>query len=60
MENIFYALLALYIIVLAFWLIFIDLTKPGNCVKVFLANLWINLFHWCYFWYLCLFDKKNI
>ena len=35
MENIFYALLALYIVMLVFLLIFIDLTKPGNCVKVF-------------------------
>lgn len=35
MESIFYALLALYIVMLVFLLIFIDLTKPGNCFKVF-------------------------
>lgn len=35
MESIFFALLALYIVMLVFLLIFIDLTKPGNCVKVF-------------------------
>ena len=61
METIFYALLALYIVMLVFLLIFIDLTIPGNCVKCFfLANLWTNLFYWHSFWYLCLFDKKNI
>ena len=35
METIFYALLALYIVMLVFLLIFIDLTIPGNCVKCF-------------------------
>jgi hypothetical protein len=35
METIFYALLAGYIVMLVFLLIFIDLTKPGNCVRVF-------------------------
>lgn len=34
MENIFYALLALYIVMLLFLLIFIDLTIPGNFVRV--------------------------
>ena len=34
MENIFYPLLALYIVMLVFLLIFIDLTIPGNFVKV--------------------------
>ena len=35
METIFYALLAGYIVMLVFLLIFIDLTIPGNCVKCF-------------------------
>jgi formate-dependent nitrite reductase membrane component NrfD len=34
MENIFYALLATYIVILVFLLIVIDLTKPGNFFKV--------------------------
>ena len=35
METLFYALLAGYIVMLVFLLIFIDLTIPGNCVKCF-------------------------
>ena len=35
MENIFYALLATYFVMLVFLLFVIDLTIPGNCVKCF-------------------------
>lgn len=38
METIFYALLAGYIVMLVFLLIFIDLTIPGNCVKCFFGQ----------------------
>ena len=34
MESIFYVLLTLYIVVLCFILIFVNLTIPGNFVKV--------------------------
>ena len=35
METLFLSLLTVYIIVLCILLIFVDLTKPGNCVKCF-------------------------
>ena len=40
MECKFFALLALYILMLVFQLIFIDLTKPGNCVRVFFLPIY--------------------
>lgn len=44
METIFYALLASYAVILMFLLIFIDLTKPGNCVKVFFWPIYGSIY----------------
>ena len=44
MESIFFALLALYIVMLVFLLIFIDLTIPGNCVKVFFWPIYGSIY----------------
>lgn len=44
METIFYALLATYIVMLVFLLIFIDLTIPGNCTKVFFWPIYGSIY----------------
>ena len=62
MESIFFALLALYIVMLVFLLIFIDLTIPGNCVKVFFFCQFMDQFMLLalFLAYLFIWQEKHI